>query len=113
MRIDVMRRARASEVAKTRLRSSWPRRLRNLGVVVTTLIALYAIIGFLVIPPIARPQLDSTLSRELGRHATRGRAYYQAIYFGAFATSASSRDDFGLFTDFRMTISGGRTLLAP
>jgi uncharacterized protein involved in outer membrane biogenesis len=49
------------------------RRLRNGAVTIAVLVAVYALLGFLVLPLLAKPRIEAALTEELGRQATIGR----------------------------------------
>jgi len=53
--------------------SRWPRVIRNGAVAVAVLVAVYALLGFLVLPLIAKPRLEATLTQQLERSTTLGR----------------------------------------
>ena len=97
-----MPRVTASQAAGSRRLSPWLRRLRNLGIVVTALIALYAIIGFFVVPSIARSQFESTLSRELGRQATLRKVEFNPFTLRARLSdfALANREATGTFASF-------------
>jgi len=52
--------------------SRWPRVIRNGAVAVAVLVAVYALLGFLVLPLIAKPRLEATLTQQLERSTTLG-----------------------------------------
>src|SRR6187551_2468531 len=45
----------AEAAARTARRATWPRRLRNGAVTLAVLVAVYALLGFLVLPLLAKP----------------------------------------------------------
>ena len=53
--------------------STWARRLRNGGVLIAVLVALFALLGFLVLPTIAKSKLEAMATEQTGRPATLGR----------------------------------------
>src|SRR5690349_11073376 len=59
-------------------------RLRRIAIWAGSIVALYAIVGFLVAPPIARSQAESALTELLGRKVTVER-----VRINPFALSAS------------------------
>jgi len=61
--------------------------MRKLAIWAGTILALYAVLGFLVAPPIVRHQLEQALTGELGRKVTIGQ-----VRINPFALSASVRD---------------------
>lgn len=63
----------AEAAARTARRATWPRRLRNGAVTLAVLVAVYALLGFLVLPLLAKPRIEAALTEELGRQATIGR----------------------------------------
>jgi uncharacterized protein involved in outer membrane biogenesis len=54
-------------------RSNWPRTLRNGLVAALVAIALFALVGFLIIPVVAKGKLEALASQELGRTTTLRR----------------------------------------
>jgi uncharacterized protein involved in outer membrane biogenesis len=65
----------------------WRRRLRIVAIAATVLLALYAALGFLAVPWIAKRQIESLAATELGRHATVG-----AVRFNPFTLRARISD---------------------
>ena len=63
----------AEAAARTARRATWPRRLRNGAVTLAVLVAVYALLGFLVLPLLAKPRIEAALTEEFGRQATIGR----------------------------------------
>jgi uncharacterized protein involved in outer membrane biogenesis len=61
--------------------------VRKLALWASALVALYAVVGFLIAPPIARQQLERALSEQLGRKVTIER-----VRINPFALSAAARD---------------------
>src|SRR5262252_717254 len=59
-------------------------RARTVAIWVASVLALYAILGFFVAPPIARSQAEKILSEQLGRRVTVER-----VRINPFALSAS------------------------
>ena len=57
--------------APTRL--NWPRTLRNGVVAALVAIALFALLGFLIVPVVAKGKLEALATRELGRTTTLRR----------------------------------------
>lgn len=53
-------------------RRRWMRRLRTLGLILVGLVALYALLGFLVLPAYLRAKIPTMLSEQLGRPVTVG-----------------------------------------
>ncbi|HTI64203.1 MAG TPA: AsmA family protein, partial [Gemmatimonadaceae bacterium] len=56
--------------------SKWPRRLRNGATTVAVVVAVYALLGFLVLPLAVKPKLEAQLSQQLGRRATLARVEF-------------------------------------
>ena len=67
--------------------SRWLRRARNIVLVVVALVALYAVLGFFVLPSIARTQFETRLTEQLGRRATLGK-----VEFNPFTLQARLSD---------------------
>jgi len=65
----------------------WPRRLRNVAIVVAGLIAAFAAIGFLVVPPLARAKIETMATEALGRSAT-----LREVRFNPFTLRATLSD---------------------
>ena len=63
------------------------RRTRKLVLWAGALVGLYAVLGFLVAPPIVRQQLEQVLAAQLGRKAT-----IEQVRINPFALSASVRN---------------------
>jgi len=57
-------------------RSTWLRRLRNGAVTLAVLVAVYALLGFLVLPLVAKPRLEAALTDAFDRQATIGRVEF-------------------------------------
>jgi uncharacterized protein involved in outer membrane biogenesis len=53
--------------------SVWLRRLRNGAVLIAVLVALYALLGFLILPTLAKPKLEAAATQQLDRRATLGK----------------------------------------
>src|SRR5437867_4328166 len=53
--------------------ATWVRRFRNGSVLIGVLIALYALLGFLVLPILAKPTLEALATQRLDRPVTLGR----------------------------------------
>src|SRR3954470_1705732 len=62
---------------------SWPRMLRNGAVAIAVLVAVYALLGFLVLPLVAKPRLEATLTQELERPAKLGRLEFNPFTWRA------------------------------
>ena len=62
-----------ADTASAATRAAWPRRLRNGAVTIAVLVAVYALLGFLVLPLLAKPRIETALSDEFDRRATIGR----------------------------------------
>src|SRR5689334_24758723 len=62
-------------------------RVRKLALWVGALAALYAVLGFLVAPPIVRHQLEQVLAQQLGR-----KVMIEQVRINPFALSASIRN---------------------
>ena len=67
--------------------STWSRLLRNGAVAVAVLTAVYALLGFLVLPLVAKPRLEAALTERFDRSATLGR-----LEFNPFTLSARALD---------------------
>src|SRR5277367_3927202 len=67
--------------------SSWPRRVRNAAIALLILVVLVAIVGFLIVPPLAKSKLESYLSTATARKATLGK-----VAFNPFTLHASLTD---------------------
>src|SRR6476620_5453579 len=59
--------------APARTRPNWPRTLRNGLVAVLVAIAVFALLGFLIVPVVARSKLEALGTRDLDRTMTLGR----------------------------------------
>ncbi|HEX6137748.1 MAG TPA: DUF748 domain-containing protein [Casimicrobiaceae bacterium] len=53
--------------------SKWLRRARNGAVLLALLAALYALLGFLILPLLVKPRLEALATEQLARRATLGR----------------------------------------
>src|SRR5262245_22408048 len=62
-------------------------RLRKIALWTAGAVALYAVLGFLVAPPIVRHQLEKALAEQLGRRVT-----IETVRINPFALSASVRN---------------------
>jgi uncharacterized protein involved in outer membrane biogenesis len=83
------------------VRSRWLRRLRNVFVGVIAAVALIAVLGFFVVPPVARAQIETLATQALGRQAMLGH-----VAFNPFTLKATLRD-------FKLANrDGNQTLLA-
>ena len=69
--------------ATTSSPSIWPRRLRNGAVLVAVLVALYALVGFLVLPTLAKPKIEAMATQRLDRRATLGKLEFNPFTFRA------------------------------
>jgi uncharacterized protein involved in outer membrane biogenesis len=69
------------------IRPAWRRRLRIVAIVAAALLLLFSAFGFLVVPWIAKRQIESLAGTELGRHATVG-----AVRFNPFTLRARISD---------------------
>ena len=67
--------------------SAWRGRIRRLALWTAGLVALYAIAGFLLAPPILRDQLEKRLGEQLGRPVS-----IESVRINPFALSASLRN---------------------
>ena len=67
--------------------SKWPRRIRNGAVAVAVAVAVYALLGFLVLPLAVKPKLEARLTQQLGRQATLRR-----LEFNPFTLRARALD---------------------
>ena len=61
---------------KSSASSKWWRRLRNGAVAVAVAFAVYALLGFLVLPAIVKPKIEAQLTQHLGRRATLARVEF-------------------------------------
>jgi len=52
---------------------SWFRRLRNAIAILIALLAAYALVGFVAVPWLAKPKVESLVTSEVGRSATLGK----------------------------------------
>src|SRR5437773_5881464 len=73
--------------ASTAPRPLWLRRLRNVAVALVALIVLFALVGFFVVPPIARSQIETRATEALGRKVTIGK-----VAFNPFTLKATLSD---------------------
>jgi hypothetical protein len=69
------------------MRLAWMRRIRRLALWTGGLVSLYAIVGFLLAPPIVRHQLERGLGEQLGRPVS-----IESVRINPFALSASLRN---------------------
>ncbi|MDE2004569.1 MAG: hypothetical protein KGJ25_13685, partial [Betaproteobacteria bacterium] len=53
--------------------SKWRRRLRNAFIALAVVACIVAVLGFLVVPPIAKAKIEALASASLGRRATLGK----------------------------------------
>ncbi len=67
--------------------SSWPRRIRNAAMALLALVVVVAVAGFLVVPPLAKSKLESSVSAATGRKATLGK-----VQFNPFTLRAKLSD---------------------
>ena len=72
--------------------SAWPRRLRNGAVVLAVLVAVYALLGFLVLPLVAKPRLESALTERFDRNATLGQLEFNPFTLRARALEFALAD---------------------
>ena len=63
--------------------SIWPRRLRNGAVLIAVLVALYALLGFLILPTFAKPKLEAAATQQLDRRAMLGKLEFNPFTFRA------------------------------
>ena len=56
--------------------SPWPRRIRRAAIVLAALVAILAILGFFVVPPIVKSKLESYVTEATGRKATLGKVEF-------------------------------------
>lgn len=59
------------------------RTLRNTAVAIGVAVAVYALLGFLVLPALLKPKLEATLSEHSARQATLGRLEFNPFTFRA------------------------------
>jgi uncharacterized protein involved in outer membrane biogenesis len=72
--------------------SAWPRHLRNGAVAVAVAVAVYALLGFLVLPLVAKPRLESALTERFARNATLGRLEFNPFTLRARALEFALAD---------------------
>ena len=83
------------------VRTHWLRKLRNAAIGAVAVVAVIALLGFFVVPPIAKSQIEKTVTQALGREAT-----LRAVAFNPFTLKAT-------LSGFRLADrEPGRTLLA-
>ena len=70
-----------------RMSAAWRGRIRKVFLVLAVLLALYAALGFLVVPRIARAKIESLAAAQLGRKATVGK-----VEFNPFSLRARISD---------------------
>lgn len=82
------------------VRTRWLRRLRKVVVAIVAAVAVIALLGFFVVPPIAKSQIEKIATQALGRQAT-----LRAVAFNPFTLKAT-------LSDFKLADrEAGRTLL--
>ena len=59
------------------------RRVRNGATAIAVLAAVYALLGFLILPTLLKPRLESALTERTGRQATLGRLEFNPFTFRA------------------------------
>ena len=59
------------------------RRARNGATTIAVLVAVYALVGFLILPALLKPRLESALTERTGRQATLGRLEFNPFTFHA------------------------------
>ena len=64
--------------------SQWLRRLRNAAFVVAALVGSYALLGFFLVPLVAKSKLETLATEHLGRHASLG-----SVEFNPFTLRAT------------------------
>src|SRR5262249_17969396 len=69
------------------MKVAWTPRLRKISLWLAGVLALYAVVGFLIAPPIVRHQLEKQLTELLGRQVT-----VESVRINPFALSASVRN---------------------
>ena len=70
---DATKPVTTGSAARAAPRPTWMRRLRNGAVALAVLVAVYALLGFLVLPLVAKPRAEAALTEASGRQATIGR----------------------------------------
>ena len=70
----------------------WRRRLRRTLIAIGVVAALVAVLGFFVVPPIAKSKIESLASSELGRSATLGKLTFNPFTLHAKLTDFALAD---------------------
>jgi uncharacterized protein involved in outer membrane biogenesis len=82
----------AARAAATAPPSAWLRRSRNGAVTIAVLVALYALLGFLVLPVVGKPRLEAAVTEQFGRRATVGRLEFNPFTFKGHLTDFALAD---------------------
>ena len=81
----------------------WRRRLRRSLIAIVAVAALVAVLGFFVVPPIAKSKIEALASSELGRHATLGKLTFNPFTLHARLTDFALADRDAAHTFFRFS----------
>ncbi|MHB8495482.1 MAG: DUF748 domain-containing protein [Casimicrobiaceae bacterium] len=72
--------------------SKWRRRLRNAFIALAVVACIVAVLGFFVVPPIAKAKIEALASSELGRRATLGKLSFNPFTLHARLTDFALAD---------------------
>ena len=72
--------------------SKWRRRLRRSLIAIVAVAALVAVLGFFVVPPIAKSKIEALAGSELGRSATLGKVAFNPFTLHAKLTDFALAD---------------------
>ncbi|MDE2360624.1 MAG: DUF748 domain-containing protein [Betaproteobacteria bacterium] len=72
--------------------SKWRRRLRNAFIALAVVACIVAVLGFLVVPPIAKAKIEALASSSLGRRATLGKLSFDPFTLHARLTDFALAD---------------------
>ncbi|HMA32570.1 MAG TPA: DUF748 domain-containing protein, partial [Casimicrobiaceae bacterium] len=70
----------------------WPRRLRHAFIAIAALAAIVAVLGFFVVPPIAKSKIEALANAELGRRATLDKLTFNPFTLHAMITGFALAD---------------------
>src|SRR5256885_17246628 len=70
----------------------WLRRVRNAAVALLALVVIFALIGFPVVPPVAKSQIERRASEGVGRQVTLGKVAFNPFTLKATLTSLTIAD---------------------
>lgn len=87
-RTGLLRMATASAPTGTK----WRRRLRNVFIALAAVACIVAVLGFFVVPPIAKAKIEALASSKLGRRATLGKLSFDPFTLHARLTDFSLAD---------------------